>query len=264
MLIEAQKGLERFTLVGRYCFISDIILALTTQSHSLTYVELIINDFFEDDLSLSSLVKCKNLETLILNDCVSLTTRKMLPLMESALPRIKTIVFARTDAKPEDVIKFIMNNSASVQNVSVMFTKREEIPPLYKMLSTCVQLEKLIISGWRLCADEFLGKIGSLLPSKLKYLNITAEWSFEPVSLRAFLDNCRSPLEYFGLPLCECLKNEHLEVIAGYSKKRATLKRLKIFDAGDKIIRGLKRVGELIDDVELVDPDAHISNTFDD
>ncbi|CAG8718923.1 17044_t:CDS:2, partial [Acaulospora morrowiae] len=55
MLVEAQKGLERFTLIGYYCLISDVVLALNTQSRSLTYVELTINDFFEDDLSLSSL-----------------------------------------------------------------------------------------------------------------------------------------------------------------------------------------------------------------
>ncbi|CAG8789917.1 9039_t:CDS:1, partial [Acaulospora morrowiae] len=158
------------------------------------------------------------------------------------LPHIKTIVFTRTDAEPKDVISFIVSNHESVQNVSVMFTEKDEILQLYKMLIACVQLEKLIISGWRLNVDEFLGEIGKLLPLKLKYLNITAEWRFQPASLKKCLDNCKSPLEYFGLPLCECLNDEHLDIIVEYLRRKATmLKRLRIFDAGKKIEQGVKR-----------------------
>ena len=119
------------------------------------------------------------------------------------------------------------------------------------LLVSCNRLEKLIVRGREpLRADEFLPKIGKIIPGNLRILVINALWNFKPDALKEFLDCCIAPLETLGFPDCYHISDDHLLIFSNYANERGTLKNLNIKSASHITRKAFETAKSDIENIE--------------
>ncbi|RHZ84821.1 hypothetical protein Glove_74g182 [Diversispora epigaea] len=272
-LIKSQNALVEFKLVTCSRFLSKIIPALKKQAKTLTNVEF-RGVHFEDCVSFEALAACTNLESLIFFHCDNVMNDALEPLSTADFPKLRKIVFHIFHMPPPSLGALICNNNDTLQELLLEWPPLDQEDPkiiemiiehcpniikfdahlktdqLRSLLCALSRLEDLTVhSREPLLADGFLPQLGQLIPPNLRILNVRAIWSFNPESLKQFLDHCIAPLEFIGLRECYALTDEHLEVLAAYAEK-GTLKHLNIKVATRITREGLINARKVIDRID--------------
>jgi hypothetical protein len=261
-LIKSQRSLQYFKIDTYYRSLSKIIPALESQHKTLKEIKFRGIDF-EEGVTFAPLVPCKNLESLIFMTCDNVKNEATKPLESAHFPKLKNLVFHVEHSRPPLALSsLIINNCNTLQEISLglppidsqddpriietiieycknltTFESHLQIHQLKSLLISCNKLEKLVARGREpLRADEFLPSIGKIIPNRLKILVIHAIWSFNPNTLKEFLDYCIAPLETIGFPDCYAINDDHLFNFSQYAKEKGSLKTLNIKSAS-KITR---------------------------
>ncbi|RGB33030.1 hypothetical protein C1646_762161 [Rhizophagus diaphanus] len=261
-LIKSQRSLQSFKIGTYYRSLSKIIPALESQHKTLR--EIIFRGIdFDEGVTFAPLIPCKNLESLIFMTCDNVKNEATKPLESAHFPKLKKLVFhVEHNRPPLALSSLIINNCNTLQEISLglppidsqddpkiietiieycknltIFESHLQIHQLNSLLISCKNLEKLVARGREpLRVDEFLPNIGDNIPSRLKILVIHAIWSFNPNTLKEFLDYCRADLETIGFPDCYAINDDHLFNFSEYAREKGSLKTLNIRSAS-KITR---------------------------
>ncbi|CAG8723793.1 2931_t:CDS:2, partial [Racocetra fulgida] len=211
-LISVQKRLQKFSWTGGYEDLSPITLSFSSQQENLIEVQL-ENAFFRDSAALEGLAPCQNLETLKIAEC-QLTAANLRPLVYVTFPRLQvleitdvrdiyylddhedttppsnelTAIIRRTNGTLREIrlnlelhfypniIDTIAECCPNLKLLAASIKDDEQIPELLRLLSSCRQLESLIIHGYNsnfFTADYILPQIGAIVPETLRYLDLT-------------------------------------------------------------------------------------------
>ncbi|CAG8461763.1 10267_t:CDS:1 [Diversispora eburnea] len=266
-LILVQRNLRKFNWIGGYGDLTPIIISFSSQFEYLEEIQL-ANAFFQDFKALEGLANCQNLEILKIAEC-HLTSLHVKPLVNVNFPHLKILEITdihdaydfeqeeAPDPPSEEIISIIRNANRQLRDVRLNLELHfypgiietvgiscpnlqtfaaniktdEQVSELMNLLSSCRQLENLIICGYSWSnffpADYILPEIGAILPKMLTHLDLT-KWTFEAEALRKFLKNCKSSLEYMSWH-CFISHEEHKSAIVEYSRKRGIgIKNLRV------------------------------------
>ncbi|CAG8480087.1 3420_t:CDS:1 [Acaulospora morrowiae] len=274
-LIENQHALIEFKLILYSRFLKKIVPALKSQAKTLINVEF-RGIRFDNEITFEPLVACTNLESITFYNCDNVTNESLDPLSTGYFPKLRKIVFIILHTPPKALAAFVCNNSATLKDLSlewpplgdsqndpqiieeiiehcpniIKFEAHLKTSQLFSLLSAFSRLENLTVRGREpLFADGFLPQLGQVVPPKLRVLNICAIWSFNPESLKQFLDHCVAPLEYIGIRECYAITDEHLDILAEYAEK-GSLKHLDIKVATRITREGLTNALRVIDQID--------------
>ncbi|CAG8597162.1 28518_t:CDS:2, partial [Racocetra persica] len=258
-LISVQKRLQKFSWTGGYEDLSPITLSFSSQQENLIEVQL-ENAFFRDSAALEGLAPCQNLETLKIAEC-QLTAANLKPLVYVTFPRLQVLeitdvrdiyylddhedttppsnelnaIIRRTNGTLREIrlnlelhfypniIDTIAECCPNLKLLAASIKDDEQIPELLRLLSSCRQLESLIIHGYNsnfFTADYILPQIGAIVPETLRYLDLT-KWTFKAPALKMFLSNCNAELRYITW---HCFVNnnsdEYTAAIESYAQEK--------------------------------------------
>ncbi|CAG8463376.1 6799_t:CDS:1 [Scutellospora calospora] len=233
-LISVQKRLQKFSWTGGYEDLSPITLSFSSQKENLIEVQL-ENAFFRDSDALEGLAPCQNLETLKIAEC-QLTAANLRPLVYVTFPRLQVLEITdirdiyyldldEDNTPPSEELNEIIRRAngtlreirlnlelhfypsiidtiaaycPNLKLLAASIKDDEQVPELLNLLSSCRQLESLIIHGYNsnfYTADYILPQIGSIMPETLRYLDLS-KWTFKAPALKMFLSNCNAELRY--------------------------------------------------------------------
>ncbi|CAG8618287.1 6784_t:CDS:1 [Cetraspora pellucida] len=262
-LISVQKRLQKFSWTGGYEDLSPIILSFSSQRENLIEVQL-ENAFFRDSAALEGLAPCQNLETLKIAEC-QLTAANLKPLVFVTFPRLQVLeitdvrdiyyldhhedntppseelnaIIRRTNGTLREIrlnlelhfypsiIDTIAECCPNLKLLAASIKDDEQIPELLRLLSSCRQLESLIIHGYNsnfFTADYILPQIGAIVPETLRYLDLT-KWTFKAPALKMFLSNCNAELRYITW---HCFVNNNSDEYTAAIENYAQEKELKV------------------------------------
>ncbi|CAG8456584.1 1613_t:CDS:1 [Acaulospora colombiana] len=131
---------------------------------------------------------------------------------------------------------------------------------LYRLLESCKKLKNISIDsiaedqkGWleidresEVDANEILPSLGKHIPSSLRILRIWSNWVFTPESLEQFFINSVAKIKILDLSYCECINDQHLEILLKYAKV-GTLKGLYVDRARHLSAEAVDYAGQFID-----------------
>nr|CAG8506898.1 5595_t:CDS:1 [Entrophospora candida]CAG8585288.1 16034_t:CDS:1 [Entrophospora candida] len=274
--IKLQDKLQDLELYGDY-YGNDtsgkIIAALESQANSLVSLKLCYVRF-EGQPPFYGIGACKFLEVLGFDGCDGLTSEMCNPIIKSApLSRLSCLNITNSDIPLEIVTALVRNANISLCEVVLCSTQSteylvlviqtivahcpnltkfeskqihgtDEILALCSLLRRSQQLESLSIYGTNLDVESFLPMIGQSIPCSLRKLCISSEWIFSTTVFEYFLRNCRAPLTWLNLSACECITDEHLELIVKYMGK--TLKYLSVYRAVYTRMESFEKVRKVI------------------
>ncbi|KAG9306438.1 hypothetical protein G9A89_003548 [Geosiphon pyriformis] len=283
-LILAQRRLQKFVIRGSYCFLSDLMPALASQSSSLTHVEF-IQVLFQNSDPLEVVALCQNLETLIFDDCKSLTNETLAPLARTSFTRLRKLIFKNAHRRElHNLIPVIENTNGSLREVRfrrrefrnsvvrgipdmppiIMETvakscpklitfeghiEQETMRPLVLLLENCLRLKRLAISVESQFNEFFRSKIALLLPVTLCHLTISWMGNFSASELDIFLRNCRVPLEILQLTTSSLIDDQFLIAIMHYARRTGSLKRLALSRNAQVTEEGIEKALAVINSV---------------
>ncbi|CAG8471813.1 14007_t:CDS:1 [Funneliformis mosseae] len=260
-LIRSQSILQHIKLIGKYQVCPEFIIS--SLGDTLTEAEFYNLNFEEDTSNL--LECCKNLEVLIFDGCYfpMITTKQ--PLSSASLSRIRKLHIIETDFHFNDdvLLKLIRNTNSNLQELYITrHVYRDNIESLPRINSALVKYCPNIISlnmpfytneliylstfikafpklrslsiGSRWFDESPINyrsfEFGRILPTTLQCLEINMPCSFTAELFEMFLALLKSPLEILRIPYCQCISDQHLDVITRYLGN--SLKELDIQWAG--------------------------------
>ncbi len=283
-LIKSQNILQHIKLIGKYQVCPEFIIS--SLGDTLIEAEF-YNLNFEEDTS-NILECCKNLEVLIFDGCYFPMETGKQPLSSASLSRIRKLHIIETDFHFNDdvLVSLIQNTNSNLQELYItrhVYHDNIESPqrinsvlaeycpniinlnmPFYtnelRYLSTFIKafpkLKSLSIgSQW---FDESpinyrSFEFGRLLPSTLQCLEINMPCSFTAESFEMFLALLKSPLEILRIPYCQCISDQHLDVITRYLGN--SLKELDIKWAGCVTKEGFLKAQNYINFIYIKNPE---------
>ncbi|GBC08187.1 hypothetical protein RclHR1_07960003 [Rhizophagus clarus] len=246
-LIKSQDILQHIRLIGKYQVCPKIIIS--SLGDTLIEVEF-YNLNFEDDTS-NILECCKNLQVLIFDRCYFPKETKKQPLSSASLSRLRKLHIIETDFNFNDdvLLSLIRNANSNLQEFYItrhVYHHNIESPqkinsalakycpnmitlnmPFYvnelTYLSTFIKaftkLRNLSI-GTQWFDESQINyrsfEFGRSLPTTLQCFEINMPCSFTAESFEMFLALLKSPLEILRIPYCQCISDQHLDVITRY------------------------------------------------
>ncbi|CAG8446789.1 5457_t:CDS:1 [Funneliformis mosseae] len=132
-----------------------------------------------------------------------------------------------------DLLQVISQNCKHLVEFSThMIPNHDLLPLLLPILTSNPRLEKLVIdtgTGVNTSenVDAFLPRFGKHLPPSLRALEILMVWSFHHESLDKFFQESRANLETLKLKFCDCIEDDHVDVILKHSKNHLKLLNIK-------------------------------------
>ncbi|KAG9296101.1 hypothetical protein G9A89_011954 [Geosiphon pyriformis] len=235
ILISAQQKLRRLSYSAGYNNLSPIVFSLISQKDSLKELELARGYFLNRD-PIEVLTTFQNLETLkLINIQLTsvlmlplthvrfpcLTTFHFVDnqydwedvyeeedppvaelkfLIEKSGFQLKEILLDVNDFFYSGTVSILALYCPNIISLTSNIQTESTIEELMDFLRSSQKLERLVIAAdsWNrlVAADQVMKRLGSFLPSTMRYLDLT-RWIFNAETLETFLEDCKAELSHF-------------------------------------------------------------------